>query len=184
MLSGAKLGTLISYLIFEHHYNNDLEYSQQKAIIPYFAFGSMMDPDVLKTIVGPIHFLGTAQLQNYALIFQANNKSLSGRATLSPKTGATIEGAIFLLTLEQRNRIACWRRAEGLDKQVEVSVDTNHPSFKKMKVSIEVQNGENKDFPPTTLYKNHLIKAAEKIHLSAEYIQSLRQHEQKIPSRI
>ena len=95
--------------------------------VAFFAYGTNLDPAVLRSRAGGFEFSGAASLQGFRLAFQTNRGSEFGVGNIVPDANGTVSGAVYFLTE---------RQAKALDESAGV------PNFyEKKSVKVEFAGG-------------------------------------------
>jgi hypothetical protein len=145
----------------------------------YFAYGSNMDWDQMKTRCPSACFVGVAVLRDHRLAFTRRSKKRAcGVADALPEEGAAVWGAVFEITDVDVGRLDdaegyrpgrqrnAYRREE---RHVFVAGDDKQP------LAVAVYFGEPQNAPPlpNQEYKNLIVGGAKRWWLPNDYIKEL-----------
>jgi gamma-glutamylcyclotransferase (GGCT)/AIG2-like uncharacterized protein YtfP len=144
--------------------------------ITYFAYGSNMLLERLKSRVPSARVLGTATLGGYALRFNKLSKDGSGKATIVPSADpqAVVYGVLYQLDDDERARLD---KAEGLG---------NGYQIRHLRVRRDGEGAEEEaftyvatpgairdDLPPFRWYKDMVINGATQNRLPESYVRQI-----------
>ncbi|MFH1112077.1 MAG: gamma-glutamylcyclotransferase family protein [Patescibacteria group bacterium] len=140
----------------------------------YFAYGSNLDTDQLKTRFEKLKnknfsTIGVAILTNYDLKFNKKSKNGSGKANIIPTQKSEIEGVVFELTDEQFKVLDEYKKGYHRNK---VSVNLNNQFIEVTTYIADVTSLYDNLFP-TNSYLDKIIKGAKNFNLSDPYQKKL-----------
>jgi len=144
---------------------------QGERLRPYFAFGSNMDEDNLRSRVGDVRFGGTGYLDNHRLVFnRLGTHRPGGVASVEPRQNARVYGAVWNLD----------------DRQLAVLDEIENPAAyeRRMADIVLMETGRTIEcqvyvaypvgvFPADQDYIELLIGAARRLGLPPHYVRRL-----------
>ncbi len=146
----------------------------------YFAYGSNMDPMVIRRRCPSARFVAIARLADHRLAFSRRAVSRrSGVADVVPAAGEAVWGIVFRLLRARdievldaaENFRPARRRAQGYIREtrlVALSAD-GQASHKPTQVNIYIAQRQKSPPPPTAAYMAHLMRGAEHWGLPGAY---------------
>ena len=132
----------------------------------YFAYGSNMDKDQMKERCSGAIYIGNAMLQDYQFVLDSK-----GKASIVPKDGSTVEGALWIVNPADEKRLD---KYEGVHMTPQCYTKENvdiELYNKKAKALVYISNREILDKPFDREYFRKVYNSARKIGLSNKYIQ-------------
>ena len=149
----------------------------------YFAYGSNMDPMVIRRRCPSARFVAIARLADHQLAFSRRSVSRrSGVADVVPAAGAAVWGIVFRLLRARdievldaaENFRPARRRAQGYVREVRLvalagSTGDGADAARPVAVNIYIAQRQKSPPLPTAAYMAHLMRGAERFGLPGAY---------------
>lgn len=143
----------------------------QKLPLPYFAYGSNMDPVQMRVRCPGARILGTAVLEGFRWIINTD-----GYATVIPSPGHTVYGVLWELTPVH---LAALDEYEGLPENLywrtEIMVETLNAREPRQAIIYFARSEEPGQ--PVPDYTEHIIRTAKEFVFPESYLRELAQWE-------
>ena len=137
--------------------------------LPYFAYGSNMDPEQMRTRCPGAKVLGTAMLAHYRWIINS-----AGYATVIPSPAYTVYGVLWELTPAH---LAALDEYEGLSEDIYWRTETMVETLKdRQPVWSTIYFARSEDpGQPVPDYLEHILRTAKNFVFPDHYVQELAQ---------
>lgn len=146
--------------------------------IPYFAYGSNMDTERLRSRVPSATVIGPAKLRDKLMVFNKRSTDGSGKANLVNSRGDLVWGVLYEVDLTELNKLD--RAERGYDRtSLKVWTEQGHAVRAEVYISTEL----TADPVPYDWYKDLIIAAARQHQLPRHYVEYLQQLRSKPDQR-
>jgi hypothetical protein len=133
----------------------------------YFAYGALLDPELLNKVAPAAKFLFIAHLPETRLSFP----TAEGLPSVEPATGHTVWGGIFEVTDKEGNAIAAAEAKEGREPRTDMRA-VDRAGNKYDVVTYHHANGGD-DHTPSTSYMERVVKGARHWSLPTGWVAGL-----------
>ena len=141
----------------------------------YFAYGSNMNSAQMQERIGSSTDLGKSKLENYGINFSKKSNDGTGKASISPQAGSTVEGVLFRISQEQKAKLD---RNEGVATQhyevIPVDVKLGDRTIRAI-TYVAHRSKIQQGLRPSQDYLNKIVDGASAHGISTEHINRIRQ---------
>jgi gamma-glutamylcyclotransferase len=139
----------------------------------FFAYGSNMSREQMRSRAGQIADDQVGKLENYELVFNKKARGGSATANIRPAAGKTVYGVLYRIPETALRLLDRFQGAPEHYRRIEVTVAASNGS--RIPAQVYIATKVEKGLRPAGHYLQSILQAAEERELPQEYLEQVKE---------